>query len=65
MQYTAATAQQTTTTSSAPSGRRRSTARPMPSRHDPEEVSEVPVRPMSKFLPQFLLFLQRGKVCLV
>ncbi|CAH1647524.1 unnamed protein product [Spodoptera littoralis] len=43
VQYTA-TAQQTTTTSSAPSGRRRSAARPMPSRCDPEEFSEAPTK---------------------
>ncbi|XP_039763735.1 uncharacterized protein LOC120636353 [Pararge aegeria] len=45
VQYTAA-AQHTTTTSSAPSGRRRSTARPLPSRCDPEEFSEAPTRAM-------------------
>ncbi|CAH2218485.1 jg26663 [Pararge aegeria aegeria] len=49
VQYTAA-AQHTTTTSSAPSGRRRSTARPLPSRCDPEEFSEAPTRAMRKFI---------------
>ncbi|KPI96221.1 hypothetical protein RR46_06955 [Papilio xuthus] len=43
VQYTA-TAQLTTTTSSAPSGRRRSAGRPLPSRCDPEEHSEVPTK---------------------
>ncbi|KPJ09167.1 hypothetical protein RR48_15308 [Papilio machaon] len=43
VQYTA-TAPLTTTTSSAPSGRRRSAGRPVPSRCDPEEYSEVPTK---------------------
>ncbi|XP_072930267.1 uncharacterized protein [Epargyreus clarus] len=49
VQYTA-TAQHTTTTSSAPSGRRRSGGRPMPSRCDPEDVSEAPTKIITSVL---------------
>nr|XP_013189213.1 unnamed protein product [Amyelois transitella] len=49
VQYTA-TAQHTTTTSSAPSGRRRSAGKPMPSRCDPDEFSEVPTKTITSVL---------------
>ncbi|CAH0402129.1 unnamed protein product [Chilo suppressalis] len=49
VQYTA-TGQHTTTTSSLPSGRRRSAGKPLPSRHDPEEFSEVPTKAITSVL---------------
>ncbi|XP_053624348.1 uncharacterized protein LOC128683115 isoform X1 [Plodia interpunctella] len=49
VQYTA-TAQHTTTTSSAPSGRRRSAGKPMPSRCDPDDFSEVPTKTITSVL---------------
>ncbi|XP_068620696.1 uncharacterized protein [Battus philenor] len=49
VQYTA-TAQHTTTTSSAPSGRRRSAAKPTPSRCEPDDFSEAPTKTLTSVL---------------
>ncbi|CAG9782096.1 unnamed protein product [Diatraea saccharalis] len=57
VQYTA-TGPHTTTTSSLASGRRRSAAKPMPSRHDPEEFSEAPSKAISKRLHHNIHILQ-------